>query len=63
MNHEAHPEVHGVGLGLLLVRTVVQRHGGSVEIDSAEGAGCIVTLVLPKPTSVEREALVSPEES
>lgn len=63
LNHEAHPEVHGVGLGLLLVRTVVQRHGGSVEIDSAEGAGCIVTLVLPKPTSVEREALVSPEES
>ncbi|MDM0106204.1 CHASE2 domain-containing protein [Variovorax sp. J22R24] len=57
LNHEAHPEVHGVGLGLLLVRTVVQRHGGSVEIDSAEGAGCIVTLVLPKPTSVEREAL------
>ncbi|MDM0074968.1 CHASE2 domain-containing protein [Variovorax sp. J2P1-59] len=62
LNHEAHPEVHGVGLGLLLVRTVVQRHGGSVEIDSAEGAGCIVTLVLPKPTSVEREALASHEE-
>ena len=63
LNHEAHPEVHGVGLGLLLVRTVVQHHGGSVEIDSAEGAGCIVTLVLPKPTSVEREALASHEES
>lgn len=53
------PEVHGVGLGLLLVRAVMQRHGGRVEIDSAEGAGCTVTLVLPQPTAAEREALAS----
>ena len=51
LHHEAHPGVHGVGLGLLLVRTVVQRHGGSVEVDSAAEAGCTVTLVLPKPDS------------
>lgn len=57
LHHEGHPEVHGVGLGLLLVRTVTQRHGGTVEIDSAAGAGCTVTLVLPKPTTAEIEAL------
>lgn len=57
LHHEGHPEVHGVGLGLLLVRTVVHRHGGTVEIDSAAGTGCTVTLVLPKPTMAEVEAL------
>ncbi|SEB20885.1 CHASE2 domain-containing protein [Variovorax sp. YR216] len=62
LHHKAHPEVHGVGLGLLLVRTVVQRHGGTVEIDSAEGEGCTVTLVLPKPTAAELEALASLQE-
>ena len=64
LHHEGHPEVHGVGLGLLLVRTVTQRHGGTVEIDSAAGAGCTVTLVLPKPTTAEIEALspMAPEE-
>lgn len=62
LHHKAHPEVHGVGLGLLLVRTVVQRHGGTVEIESAEGAGCTVTLVLPKPTAAELEALTSLQE-
>lgn len=48
LHRESHPGVHGVGLGLLLVRTVAQRHGGSVEIDSAENAGCTVILLLPK---------------
>ena len=47
----SHPEVHGVGLGLLLVRTVVQRHHGSVRIDSAADAGCAVILTLPKLTT------------
>ncbi|MEJ8826480.1 CHASE2 domain-containing protein [Variovorax humicola] len=57
LHSESHPEVLGVGLGLLLVRTVVQRHGGTVEIDSVENAGCTVTLVLPKPTASELAAL------
>lgn len=62
LHHEGHPEVHGVGLGLLLVRTVVQRHGGTIEIDSAADAGCTVTLVLPKPTVVELDALAGLKE-
>jgi CHASE2 domain-containing sensor protein/signal transduction histidine kinase len=57
LNHGACPDVHGVGLGLLLVRTVVHRHGGSIDVDSAEGAGCTVTLALPKPTVAELQAL------
>ena len=49
LHQESHPEVHGVGLGLLLVRTTMQRHGGTMEVDSAEGAGCTFILVFPKP--------------
>lgn len=57
LHRDSHPDVHGIGLGLLLVRTAVQRHGGTIEIDSAANAGCTVTLVLPRPTAAELEAL------
>ena len=57
LHRDSHPEVHGVGLGLLLVRTAAQRHGGTIEIDSAAEAGCTVTLVLPKPSAAELAAL------
>lgn len=51
LHRDSHPEVQGIGLGLLLVRAAVQRHGGSVEIESAKNQGCTVILVLPKPAS------------
>ncbi len=56
LHRETHPQVQGVGLGLLLVRAAVQRHGGSIEIDSAEGGGCTVTLLLPRPSRTQLEA-------
>ena len=37
----------GTGLGLPIVRRVVEQHGGSVEIASAPGEGTTVTLVFP----------------
>ncbi|SVE40954.1 uncharacterized protein METZ01_LOCUS493808, partial [marine metagenome] len=37
----------GSGLGLSIVRNVVQRHGGSVELHSREGQGTTVTVRLP----------------
>lgn len=37
----------GTGLGLPLVRNVVERAGGRVEIDSTLGKGTSVTLILP----------------
>lgn len=37
----------GSGLGLALVRTIVQRHGGTVAITSREGHGTRVRLELP----------------
>jgi signal transduction histidine kinase len=47
--HEgSHPGVEGIGLGLALVHTVVQRHGGRVEVHSASGAGAEFRLLLPQ---------------
>ena len=37
----------GVGLGLAIVRAIVEAHGGTVTIDSAVGNGTTVTLLLP----------------
>lgn len=39
--------IQGVGLGLSIVSTVVRRHGGSIEVDSAPGRGTTLTVVLP----------------
>ena len=37
----------GVGLGLLIVKTVAERHGGTVVVDSEPGKGCTFALRLP----------------
>lgn len=48
--HEgSHPGVSGIGLGLALVRTVVQRHGGRVQVNSGNGTGAEFQLLFPRP--------------
>jgi signal transduction histidine kinase len=39
----------GTGLGLPLVRRIVEQHGGSVEVSSVAGEGTTVTMVFPAP--------------
>ncbi|WP_170855694.1 ATP-binding protein [Variovorax sp. CF079] len=40
--------IDGAGLGLAFVKTVAQRHGGKVLLDSALGRGSAFRLVLPR---------------
>jgi signal transduction histidine kinase len=44
---ETRGDVGGAGLGLAFVRTVAERHGGSVEVTSELGVGSVFTLRLP----------------
>jgi signal transduction histidine kinase len=39
--------IPGTGLGLVIVKRCVERHGGTLEIDSREGAGSRVTVRVP----------------
>jgi signal transduction histidine kinase len=39
--------VRGSGLGLAIARELIERHGGTLRIDSAPGSGCRVVVDLP----------------
>ncbi len=45
----------GTGLGLFISRTIVQQHGGCIEVESEEGKGATFTIVLPIRQTQERK--------
>jgi len=49
---------HGTGLGLFVVRQVVQEHGGEIEVESEQDGGALFRLNFP---ALENECLLLPE--
>jgi len=43
----------GMGLGLAIVKTFVEAHGGSVSVESTQGAGATFRFTLPNKTTAE----------
>jgi signal transduction histidine kinase len=43
----------GLGLGLPLVREILQRHSGSIALDRAPAGGTIARVLLPFPGSAQ----------
>lgn len=41
------PPASGTGLGLAIVHSIVAGHGGTIELETAPGAGCVLTVALP----------------
>ena len=40
-------EIAGTGLGLRIVQTILDRHGGNLAVDSVEGEGATFTVRIP----------------
>jgi len=53
----------GTGLGLSLAWSIVQKHGGRIEIDSAPGSGTCFRVCLPVDGPTQREVSEPREES
>ena len=46
----------GLGLGLYIARRIVEAHRGTVEVESAPGAGAAFTVNLPQETAAREES-------
>ncbi len=42
-----HLQTDGSGLGLFIVKSIILRHGGQIWVDSVEGKGTTITVVIP----------------
>ncbi len=50
IRREEHRDETGSGLGLVFVKTVIDRHHGTVEVESAQGRGTCIHIHLPAVT-------------
>ncbi len=51
VDSEGTEEVEGSGLGLALAKEIVERHGGTIKVNSRLGVGSVFSFTVPKATS------------
>lgn len=54
--HAVEQQIRGNGLGLSLVKHIVERHGGRISVDSAQGQGATFAMLLPIAAGSPAEA-------
>ena len=53
LHTSSHPHIPGTGLGLAFVHAVVNRHGGSIHVESTIGSGSTFHVLLPAMINIE----------
>ena len=61
INTENNPRISGVGLGLSLVKLLVQKHNGKAYIDDSHSSGCCICIDIPYIASNLTKEDKSPE--
>lgn len=57
VRHEGSDRPEGSGLGLTIVRNIIEMHGGRIEVDGGEGTGATFRFQIPKQQRVNDERM------